>query len=251
MCSPICPPPPPPFFSQNFFQAGVDDGGSVTVRANRGWTAGNVSKLQAQVGCPPVVSIRECDTHALTRRSPLAPAQLTSTQGQSFVQLEHDYQGSDHSANIKALNPSPSDGTGIYIVNFLQSLTRNFALGVETIYQRPSVDMEEASTGYMAKYTSDARDWIATAQMQGAGVLQATYWQKLSDKVDIAADLQLLAVGQRREAVATLGSRWDFRMANFRAQVDSTGKVSALLEQRFTPIFGFTVAGEIDHFKVS
>ncbi len=39
-------------------------------------------------------------------------------------------------------------------------------------------------------------------------------------------------------------------MSTFRAQLDSTGKVSALLEQRFAPSFVFTVAGEIDHFKV-
>jgi mitochondrial import receptor subunit TOM40 len=39
-------------------------------------------------------------------------------------------------------------------------------------------------------------------------------------------------------------------MATFRAQVDSTGKVSALLEQRFVPAFAFLMAGEIDHFKV-
>jgi hypothetical protein len=40
-------------------------------------------------------------------------------------------------------------------------------------------------------------------------------------------------------------------MSTFRAQVDSTGKVSAYLEQRFTPTFAFLVAGEIDHFKVN
>jgi hypothetical protein len=39
-------------------------------------------------------------------------------------------------------------------------------------------------------------------------------------------------------------------LATFRAQVDSTGKVSALLEQRFTPAFAFLISGEIDHFKV-
>ncbi len=55
----------------------------------------------------------------------------------------------------------------------------------------------------------------------------------------------------KREAVATLGAKYDFRMATFRGQVDSNGKVGMLLEQRFTPAFAFMVGGEIDHAKVS
>ena len=44
-----------------------------------------------------------------------------------MIQLEQDYQGSDYSLNIKALNPSPTDLTGIYIGTYLQSITKNLA----------------------------------------------------------------------------------------------------------------------------
>ncbi|EPQ26464.1 uncharacterized protein PFL1_06112 [Pseudozyma flocculosa PF-1] len=208
--------------SKSFFQAGLDDGLNVTMRANRGWVPGHTTKVQAQ---------------------------LSATAGQSFVQMEHDYQGADHSANIKALNPSPADFTGIYIVNYLQSLTRNFALGVETVYQRPSADMEEASTGYLAKLTGDKKDWIATAQVQPQGVAQCTYYQKLSEQVDVAADLQVVAMGAKREAQATLGARYAFRMATLRAAVDSMGKISSVYETRLSPAFGLTFSGEIDHLQ--
>jgi mitochondrial import receptor subunit TOM40 len=167
-----------------------------------------------------------------------------------MLQLEQDYQGADFSVNAKAINPSPTDLTGIYIGNYLQSVTKNLAVGVETLVQHPAPGMMESTTSYLAKYTSSARDWIATAQLQPAGILQTTYWQKLSDKVEVAADLQIIAAPQRRDAIATLGAKYDLRMATFRAQLDSTGKVSALLEQRFAPTFAFLVAGEIDHFKV-
>ena len=208
---------------RHFLQGGVDDSGAVTMRANRGWGAGHVSKVQTQ---------------------------LVQGPG-SFIQLEHDYQGSDHSANAKAINPGVADGTGIFMVNYIQSLTRNFAIGIETVVQRPSVDEEQASTGYHAKLTGSNRDWVATASVQGMGVMQATYWQKLQDKVDVAADLVLLAVGARREATATLGAKWDFRMSTLRTQIDSTGKIATLFEQRLAPTFSFTVGGEIDHFKQS
>jgi len=167
-----------------------------------------------------------------------------------MIQLEHDYQGQDFSLNAKAVNPWPSDLTGIYIGSYLQSLTRNFAVGVETVYQRPSPGLSEMSISYLAKVTATQKNWIATAQVQPAGILQATYWQKLSEKVEVAADLQLIAATGRRDAVATLGAKYDLRLSTFRAQLDSSGKVSALLEQRFTPAFAFLVSGEIDHLKV-
>ena len=211
------------FASQNvFLQGGVDHDGNVNARLNQGWSPNSVTKAQAQ---------------------------FSSQASQNMIQVEHDYQGQDFSLNAKAVNPWPSDLTGIYIGSYLQSLTKNLALGVETIYQRPSPDLSELSTSYLAKITGTDKNWIATAQFQPAGILQATYWQKLSEKVEVAADLQLIAAPARRDAIATLGAKYDLRLSTFRAQVDSTGKVSALLEQRFTPAFAFLVAGEIDHFK--
>ncbi|KAI0709468.1 mitochondrial import receptor subunit tom40 [Earliella scabrosa] len=207
---------------QLFMHGNVDHEGNLSARLNQGWSPNNVSKFQAQ---------------------------LSGTPGQSVVQLEHDYLGQDYSLNAKAVNPSPADLTGIYMGSYLQSVTKNLALGVEGILQRPSPDTAEIATAYLAKYTSSDKNWIATAQVQGAGILQATYWQKLSEKVDVAADLQVVAAPGRRDALATLAARYELRMASFRAQLDSTGKVSAFLEQKFAPTFSFLVSGEIDHFK--
>lgn len=167
-----------------------------------------------------------------------------------MVQLEQDYQGCDYSVNLKALNPLPTDFSGVYIGKYLQSVTNNLAFGVETLYQKTNPLMTESMTTYLMKYQGVQRNWIATAQFQLGGVLQASYWQKLSEKVEVAADLQMISMPARRDAIATLGAKYDLRMASFRAQLDSTGKVSALLEQRFAPAFAFQLAGEIDHFKV-
>jgi mitochondrial import receptor subunit TOM40 len=167
-----------------------------------------------------------------------------------MIQLEHDYLGRDYSINFKAINPSPTNFTGVFMGGYLQSITKNLALGLETLCQRPTPQNPEISTALHAKLTSEDKSWIATAQIQHAGILQATYWQKLSEKVEVAVDLQVLSTPVRRDAIATVGAKYDFRLANFRAQLDSTGKVSALLEQRFHPAFAFLISGEIDHFKV-
>ncbi|KIM49107.1 hypothetical protein M413DRAFT_438265 [Hebeloma cylindrosporum] len=205
-----------------FLQGSIDHEGSVSARFNNGWTANNVSKVQAQ---------------------------LSQQAEQNMIQLEHDYHGQDFTVNVKAGNPSPANLTGIFIGSYLQSITKNLAIGFETLYQRPTPQNSEFATSYLAKLTSSDKNWIATGQLQPSGILQATYWQKLSEKVEVAADLQVLSAPTRRDAIATLGAKYDFRAATFRAQIDSTGKVSALLEQRFIPAFAFLVSGEIDHFK--
>ena len=205
-----------------FYQAGIDDAGNVTMRLNSRWLAGHISKVQAQ----------------------FAPA-----GGQTFVQLEHDYQGSDYSVNFKALNPSPVNATGIYVANYLQTLTPWFALGAEAVYQHPSPEIEEATVGYMAKCVGPQKDWIATAQWQPQGVGQLTYWHQLTEQVDVAGDLQMILTPQRRDAQASLAARYSFRMASLRAQIDSLGKLTSVYEARISPAFAFTFSGEIDHLS--
>ncbi|KAA1120586.1 translocase of outer mitochondrial membrane [Puccinia graminis f. sp. tritici] len=100
---------------------------------------------------------------------------------------------------------------------------------VESVWQ-VMPPMEDASMSYLMKWQSAKREWISTLTLQATGPLQASYWQKLSDQVEAA---------------------YDFRQATVRAQADSTGKVSMLLEQRIAPMFTFSVAGELDHAKSS
>jgi hypothetical protein len=57
--------------------------------------------------------------------------------------------------------------------------------------------------------------------------------------------------GLKREGVTTVGAKYDFRNSTFRAQVDSQGKLSCLLEKRVAPAVTLTFAGDMDHSKVS
>lgn len=165
--------------------------------------------------------------------------------------MEHDFIGRDCSLNAKAINLWPLDFTGMFVGSYFQSLTRNVALGVESMYQRQSPEMTDLATSYIAKFTGTDKNWIGTAVIQAAGLLQATYWHRLNEKVEVSAELQLVNAPHRREAMASLATKYDLKLSSFRAQLDSNGKVSAWLEQRFSPAFIFSVGGEIDHFKVS
>lgn len=178
-----------------------------------------------------------------------------------MAQIEHEYSGDDFSASLKMLNPSYLDGglTGICIGSYLQSVTPKLALGLEALWQRPSLTQgPECAVSYCARYKSN--DWVASAQLQAAmGTLSTSYWRKLSDKVQAGVDLSLGLVpsagglmggGLQKEGLTTIGAKYEFRMSTFRAQVDSKGKLSCLLEKRVAPPVLMTFAADLDHFTV-
>lgn len=177
-----------------------------------------------------------------------------------MAQFEHEYTGNDFSASLKMLNPSYLEGgvTGIFIGSYLQSVTPSLALGMEALWQRQALGQgPDAAVSYCARYKAD--DWVATAQLQAAmGTLNTSYWRRLSDKVQAGVDMSLGLVpsggmmgGIQKEGVTTVGAKYDFRTSVFRAQVDSKGKLSCLLEKRVAPPVTMTFAAEIDHFTVS
>ncbi|ORX61551.1 hypothetical protein DM01DRAFT_1299556 [Hesseltinella vesiculosa] len=174
-------------------------------------------------------------------------AQITSTPGQSMLQVDQDINGSDYSINIKAMNPNPLEWTGLYMANYLQSVTPNLALGSEIVLQRPTADMEETAMSFVGKYTG--ADYVATATFQGLNALQATYYQRINEKVEFGAELNLMSQNGRRDGVATVSGKFDFRQATFRGQIDTTGRVSAVLEEKMAPGFSFLISGDLDHMK--
>ncbi|KZF21281.1 mitochondrial import receptor subunit TOM40 [Xylona heveae TC161] len=216
-----------------FLQGNMDNDGQLSARANYRWNSSFVTKTNAQIAGP----------------------------GQAMIQIDNDYTGNDFTASIKSLNPSLIEGgiTGIFIGSYLQSITPRLALGLEAIWQRPSLSMgPETALSYCGKYRGD--NWIASAQLQAQGAVNTSYWRRLTEKVEAGVDLNLqfaglgrgaagLMGGAGREGVTTLGAKYDFRASTFRAQVDSSGKLSCLLEKRIAPPVQLTFAGEIDHFK--
>ena len=217
-------------------QGNLDNDGQLSARANYGWSSSFVSKCNAQIASGP---------------------------GQAMLQLDNEYNGKDFNASVKAINPSLLDGglTGIFIGSYLQSLTPSLAVGLETVWQRTALNMgPETALSYVAKYKGS--NWIASAQMlQAQGAINTSYWRRLTDKVEAGVDLNLqfapgvgggglMGSGTRKEGVTTVGAKYDFRASTFRAQLDSSGKLSCYLEKRVLPPVQISFAGEMDHFKV-
>ncbi|ANB12176.1 Tom40p [Sugiyamaella lignohabitans] len=215
-----------------FLQGNVDNDLSVSGRLHYGWDKYNTTKANVQI----------------------ANAQP------AMLQLEHDFQASDFSLNFKTLNPSILDGgfTGVAVGSILQSVSSKLALGLEAVYSSQSpLYPPDAAVSYVARY--DAKDWIASAQLQAQGAILASFWRRVTDKVEAGIETSISAGGSQQammmgappsvEASTTLGAKYEFRQSVFRGQIDSAGKVSCLLERRVLPVVSVIFAGEIDHAK--
>src|SRR5690554_1480575 len=157
---------------QTFMQASVDNEGQVSGRFNYRWAQSLIQKVNVQ----------------------LAPA---SSSGQSVFTTDLDYTGADCSASVKAYNPSVLDGalTGIFIGSYLQSITPRLSLGLESVWQRPAASHgPETALSYVARYATP--EWVASVQFPGNGALQATYWQKVAERVEAGVECQLAFAGQ-------------------------------------------------------
>lgn len=218
-----------------FLQGNIDNDFSFSGRINYGWDKANISKITLQ----------------------LAQSQP------SMVQLEQDYQANDFSINLKTLNPSfLYDGfSGVAVASLLQSITPKFALGLEAMYSKQPLAPPDTAVSYVARY-NNAGKWIASAQFQGQGALVASFWRKVSDKVEAGLETQiaasvkqvadpLMGIGFEPvvEGTTTIGAKYEYRTAVFRGQLDSKGKVSAFLEKRILPTVSVLFSGEIDQFK--
>ncbi|KAK1760777.1 mitochondrial import receptor subunit tom40 [Echria macrotheca] len=212
-----------------FAQGNLDNEGALSGRFNWRWgNSSHITKTQFNVG---------------------------SETGQDMTQFEHEYTGSDFTASVKAVHASLLDRglTGIYIGQYLQSVTPKLALGLEALWQRADMSQPpNATVSYVARYKS--ADWIASAQFQEMGGLQMTYWRRLSERVQAGVDttLSFAASGglmgpPQKEGITTFGAKYDFRMSTFRAQIDTNGKMGVLLEKRVGGPVTMTFAAEVDH----
>lgn len=177
------------------------------------------------------------------------------------MSLEQDYHGADFTAQLKSYNPSILEGdlTGMFIGSYLQSITPRLALGMEAVLQRPGGgEPPQAAMSYAGRYKGD--DWIGSLQLLTQGGLQASFWRRLSEKVDTGVDVNLqfaglsgsnaMLGGAQNQGTATLGAKYEFSRSIFRAQVDSAGKIGCVLDKVVAPPVKITFAGEMDHFKV-
>lgn len=220
-----------------FVQGNVDNEMSFSGKVHCGWDQHNISKVTLQIA-----------------------------HGQPVMcQLEQDYHANDFSINLKSLNPSYLNGcfTGVAVASLLQSLSPNLAVGLEAMYSRQAhVVGPDSAVNYFARYHGG--NWIATANLQAQGAVVATFWRRVTERVEAGLETQLqmgakpimdqlmgTPIGYEPvvEGETTIGAKYEYRQSVFRGQLDSKGKVGVFMEKRVLPTVSILFSGEIDHSK--
>lgn len=147
-----------------------------------------------------------------------------------------DYRGEDFCSQLKLANG------GVAAVSYLQSVTPSLALGGEGFYQGKS--RFSAITG-AAKYSSGPD--IASLTVASFGPVIASYMHRVNPKSAFATELYIDS--RTRDSHMTLGYRFDLTSASIVGNIDSSGRISATVEERLNPILAFCLSGEIDHAR--
>jgi mitochondrial import receptor subunit TOM40 len=197
----------------------VDPNGTVMARANYNW---NPSPAAAN----PDFEHEE----VVGKKSSVSKlqAQLSSHPGKSVIVLEHEHNGQDFSltgkmANVNFFDSAPSNApgtssiTGNFNVAYLQSLTKNLAVGADYNYQRPYPDVRDSAftfgiryapdpvelqlpisippgtqSPYMPVNPEDPTEIYAMTFTPHNGLLVGSYWRRVNQRLEIGTDLQML-----------------------------------------------------------
>eukprot|EP00871_Galdieria_phlegrea_P001444 jgi/Galph1/22/GphlegSOOS_G4884.1 len=163
-------------------------------------------------------------------------AETSSQPNESKATWDLDYRGSDFCGQLKLGN------MGIAAVSYLQSVTPNLALGGEGFYQ--GTTQFSAITAAGRYVTSDG---IATCTIASFGPLVASYCHRVNPRVTLATEFFWDL--RSRDSLVTAGYKFDLRQASIIGQIDSNGRVAALLEEKINPGLSFLLSGEIDHSR--
>jgi mitochondrial import receptor subunit TOM40 len=147
-----------------------------------------------------------------------------------------DYRGEDFCSQLKLANG------GVAAISYLQSVTPNLALGGEGFYQGKS---QFSAITAAAKYANSTD--VASLTVASFGPIIASYMHRVNPRSAFASELYI--DGRTKDSHVTVGYRYDLTSSTVMGNVDSSGRVSATLENRLNPILTFTLAGELDHAR--
>ncbi|XP_043284706.1 mitochondrial import receptor subunit TOM40 homolog 1 [Venturia canescens] len=174
----------------------------------------------------------------------------TQVQNNKFtaVQLTTDYRGDSYTASLTLGNPDITNGTGLMVGHYLQTITPSLALGTEIAHQRSPVPGGQITVvSAVGRYTSGESTVSASVGLTG---VHLCFHQKVNTELQVSAELEVNARVQ--ESTATVAYQYDLPKADlvFKGSVDSNWTVAAVLEKKLQPLpFTLALSGVLNHSK--
>uniref|UniRef100_A0A0N5A5A2 Mitochondrial import receptor subunit TOM40 homolog n=1 Tax=Parastrongyloides trichosuri TaxID=131310 RepID=A0A0N5A5A2_PARTI len=168
----------------------------------------------------------------------------------SVTQGSLEYRGRLWTSGITAANIDVVNDSGIFVLNYLRKLTKNFDVGAEFVHQygiqTPSGMMSVVS--YALRYT--AKDFV-TAATFGTSGLHLSYFHKQAENLGFGVEFETnLRLG---ETVTTIGYQTEIPEVGvtMKASLDTNWTVGGVFEKRLSNRLPFTLAlsGLWNHVK--
>lgn len=172
--------------------------------------------------------------------------QITKNQ-LSASQYQADYKGDQYSASVTVANPDIANDAGLFVGQYLQSITSQISLGAEFVCQfSPQIPGKQLSFLSLAgRYNADDNAFSATL---GSHAVHLCYYQKASEQLQLGCELDTNF--RNGESVASIGYQIDLPKIDlvFRGMVDSNWSVGAVLEKKMPPLpFTLSLSGILSH----
>jgi mitochondrial import receptor subunit TOM40 len=145
-----------------------------------------------------------------------------------------DYRGEDFCSQLKIANG------GIAALSYLQSVTPTIAIGGEGFFQGKS---GFSAITAAAKYANGTD--IASITVASFGPVIASYMHRVNPRSAFATEIFI--DGRSRDSHVSCGYRFDLTSSSVMGNIDSSGRISATVEERINPVLSFLLSGELDH----
>ncbi|XP_041373150.1 mitochondrial import receptor subunit TOM40 homolog 1-like [Gigantopelta aegis] len=167
------------------------------------------------------------------------------------TQVTADYKGTDFTSSLTLGNIDIVNESGIAVTQYLQRVTPSLDLGAELLYQYGQQIPGGMVTVLSLAGRYSGENWQLSGNISPlAGSLHSCYVHKITDQLQIGAELETSL--RLQESVATIGYQIEVPNANatFRGQLDTNWCIGAVLEKKLPP-FPFTLAlsGYANHVK--
>lgn len=160
-----------------------------------------------------------------------------------------DYRGDTYTTSVTVANPDILNGSGVFVLHYLQSLTPSLVLGGELAYQRgPTVP-----GGQIAMLSAIGRYTMGDSTISGnfgSSSCHLCFHQKASQQLEVGVELEINT--RIQESVGTIAYQVDLPKADliFRGSVDTNWTVGAVLEKKLQPLpISFALSGMMNHGK--
>lgn len=168
---------------------------------------------------------------------------LSPTPHQSMAVVSADYKGSDYYATFKFGSMAQ------YGFSYLQSVTRNLALGIDYMYigrpPYPGAPPFNALSGGL-RYSSDKLALSSVLNMAQLD-LKSNYVQRVKDNLNFGSELTVNLM--TKESSCAVGYDYSSPQGAFRSNLTTDGKVTSVFEKQLSDNALLTMSVELDHGK--